>query len=101
MSRPFLLFCVAMLLVWGGCNSKTGPGAMGPAWSKYDLGGGRYFVEIEATHPFNSSIDFRFRDAGDTKLEEYVNLSVGEKTRLRIEDGQAACEQPISQAVAA
>jgi hypothetical protein len=75
--------CVFLFFLATGCGQSTSP----PSYAKYDLGGGRYFVEIENTDG-GSSLKFHSRGEGKFVTEEVYDFSWGKSHHLRIDNGK-------------
>jgi hypothetical protein len=75
---------VALLVMAIGCRQAPAPSA--PSYAKYDLHGGRYFIEIEDTQG-GSSLDFNSSGKGNVVQEERYTLTWGKSHRLQIENG--------------
>ena len=61
------------------------------SFAKYDLGGGRYYVEIEDTQG-GTSLKFDSHSEGKVVMEEQYDLSWGKSHQLRIENGKLAID---------
>jgi len=57
------------------------------SFAKYDLGGGRYYVEIEDTQG-GTSLKFNSHSEGKVVTQEQYDLSWGKSHRLQIDDGK-------------
>jgi hypothetical protein len=68
----------------GGC----GGGSPSPrSYAKYDLAGGRYFLDCEDTGD-GSSLKFQSTSEGTVVTKELYEFSWGGRHQLRIEDGK-------------
>ncbi len=72
-----------LCLLATGC----GPSTSLPSYAKYDLDGGRYFVEIENTQG-GASLHSNSRGEGKVVTEEFYDFSWGKSHHLRIENGK-------------
>lgn len=75
--------CVFLCFLATGCGQSTPP----PSYAKYDLGGGRYFVEIENTEG-GASLKFNSHGEGAVVTEESYDFSWGKSHHLRIDNGK-------------
>lgn len=75
--------CVLLCLLATGCGQSFPP----PSYAKYDLGGGRYFVEIENTEG-GSSLRLQSSGEGTVVTEELYDFSWGKSHRLQIDNGK-------------
>lgn len=71
------------VLVSLGCQ----PQPVAPSYAKYDVGGGRYYVEIEDTGN-GSSLKFHSHSEGDMVTQEHYEVTWGAGRRLVIENGE-------------
>jgi hypothetical protein len=83
MIRHLLLSAIVAML-FAGCG---GGSPTPPSYAKYDLGGGRYFIDCEDTGG-GSSLRFDSASEGDVVTKELYELSWGGSHQLRIEDGK-------------
>ncbi len=74
--------CVLLTLLALGCGRSTAS-----SFAKYDIGGGRYFVEIENTDG-GSALNFKSSGEGNAVTGERYDLSWGNAHRLQIENGK-------------
>ncbi len=82
MHRVLAYFIVCMLLA--GCGAGSPPAR---TYAKYDLAGGRYFLDCEDTGS-GSSLKFTSTSEGTVVTRELYEFSWGDTHRLRIEDGK-------------
>ena len=75
--------CLLVCLLAAGCQQAPPP----PSYAHYDLGGGRYYLEIEDTGN-GSSLKFHSHSEGDEVTEEHYDVRWGAGRHLVIEDGE-------------
>lgn len=80
-----LLVCSVACVLLVGCGQGTGPTAH--SYAKYDLAGGRYFIDCEDTGG-GSSLAFSSASEGSTVTRELYKFSWAGTHELRIEDAQ-------------
>ena len=74
--------CVVLSSLVSGCNQSPSS-----SFAKYDLGGGRYFVEIENTEG-GAWLKFHSSSEGMVVTEELYDFSWGKSHRLQIDNGK-------------
>jgi hypothetical protein len=75
--------CLFACLLAAGCQQAPPP----TSYAHYDLGGGRYYVEIKDTGS-GSSLKFHSHSEGDEVTEEHYEVRWGADRHLVIEDGE-------------
>ena len=83
MIRHVLLYSVVCVL-FVGCGWGSPPPH---SYAKYDLAGGRYFIDCEDTGG-GSSLSFQSTSEGTVITNELYEFSWGDAHQLRIEDGK-------------
>jgi hypothetical protein len=78
----FVSSMICVLLA--GCGSGSAPTR---SYAKYELSGGRYFIDCEDTGD-GSSLSFNSTSDGTVVTRELYEFSWGGKHQLRIEDGK-------------
>jgi hypothetical protein len=79
-----VLFSFVVCLLFVGCG---GGSSSSGSYAKYDLAGGRYFIDCEDTGD-GSSLSFKSTNEGEVVTRELYEFSWGGTHQLRIEDGK-------------
>lgn len=83
MIRQLLIYSVVCLL----CAGCGGGSSSAPSYAKFDLAGGRYFIDCEDTGD-GSSLNFESTSEGMVVTKELYEFTWGGTHQLRIEDGR-------------
>lgn len=78
----YRIACAALCLLLSSCDPSPHQ-----SFAKYDLGGGRYYIEIEDTQG-GVSLKFHSKSEGEVVTGERYDLSWGKSHQLRIDDGK-------------